>query len=425
VTEHEQLVRRFQPQLKYDSNEQYFADSAAQWTDNPANELRRADRDGRPGALIAAASPAAGAAKLTLGFLGRSAYGDGTEVQPGDAIGCRRANYREQYVALRIARPELRNRMYGRAVESRGRLWLQYWFWFFYNDYSLALGAGRHEGDWEMVQLRMHGDEPDIAVYAQHTYAGKRPWPQVERVEGRPDTPVVYVARGSHASYFEAGFHSTEAWYDLADGRRRTPVLALEIVTDPPPGFLTWRGRWGDTRPRLPGGVHQPSPTGPPAKRQWTNPGDLLDEAVVSVSRTPPPAPDVEVTRRDGLLRIDFDFSGRPEPRPRALVVTVNSRDEAGVPPRTHNLGVEETVRGTLSTTIPLDADKHYDVYVSTVTGDPPVPSASRLFEIDPVSKVAQRRDATLAGLAGRLSRVVAWVRGHLPRPPRRRSRRS
>jgi hypothetical protein len=41
--EHDDLLRRHQPGLKYDSMEQYFCDSAAEWTDNPGNELRRAD----------------------------------------------------------------------------------------------------------------------------------------------------------------------------------------------------------------------------------------------------------------------------------------------------------------------------------------------------------------------------------------------
>ncbi len=410
MAEHEDLLRRFQPRLRYDSNEQYFADDAAQWTDNPRNELRRVDTDASRGALIAAAEPPDGVPQLTLDFLARANYGDGTAFARGDAIGCRGSNYREQYVALRIARPDLKNRMYGRAVESDGRVWLQYWFWFFYNDYSLALGAGRHEGDWEMIQLRMHDDEPDVAVYAQHTFAAKRPWSEVERLEGSPDTPIVYVARGSHASYFEAGFHQTEAWYDLADGKRKSPPLALEVI-DEPPGWIVWRGRWGDTRPRLPGGVHQPSPTGPGAKAQWNDPGALLAEAIVSVPTTAPPAPDASVKRENGRLRLDFDFSARAEPRPDTLVVTVNSRDEAGVPPRTYSLPVSDALTGTLKTTIPLDPAKHYDVYVSTVTGDPPVPSESRFFEVDPLGA----RGRTQASLTAGLGRIVAWIRGHLP----------
>ncbi|HEX2105428.1 MAG TPA: hypothetical protein VHF51_17375 [Solirubrobacteraceae bacterium] len=411
---HDDLLRRHQPQLRYDSNEQYFADDAAQWTDNPGNELRRADtRDGR-GELIAAAVPAEGAQRLTLGFLGPEAYGDGSPVQDGDYIGDRGRDYREQYVRLRRDRPELRNKMYGHAVESAGRVWLQYWFWYFYNDYSLALGAGRHEGDWEMVQLRLLDGRPDLAVYAQHSYAERRPWTDVERAPDRTDSPVVYVARGSHASYFERGFHETEAWYDLADGKRATPWLALEIVEHDAPPWVRWPGRWGDTRPSL-GAVHQSSPVGPGRKGHWRRPERLLEDARRPARPAAPAAPQVDVRREAGSLRLAFDFSRHPGDAPRALVVTVNSRDEPGVPPRAYTFGVEEAVRGTLSTRIPVDPAKHYDIYTSTTSGDPPVPSESRLTELDPVG--ARRPRAALAlGLLRDLGRGVAWLRGQLRR---------
>ena len=64
--EHDDLLRRFLPRLRYDSNEQYFADSPAQWTDNPGHELRRTG-----GELIARAP------ELTLGFLGPETYATG------------------------------------------------------------------------------------------------------------------------------------------------------------------------------------------------------------------------------------------------------------------------------------------------------------------------------------------------------------
>ena len=243
--EHDELLRRYLPRLRYDSNEQYFADSPAQWTENPGNELRRTG-----GELIARAP------ELTLGFLGREAYPDGREVSKGDYIGDPKRNYRTQYVKLRVARPELKNRVYGRAVEAHGRLWLQYWLWYFYNDYSLALGSGLHEGDWEMVQFRMHDDEPDLAVYAQHTHAEKRPWHEVKKLDGHP---LVFVARGSHASYFEAGFHTTEAWYDLADGKRKSPDLALEILEGEGPGWARWPGRWATPRRACPAACTSPA----------------------------------------------------------------------------------------------------------------------------------------------------------------------
>jgi hypothetical protein len=398
--EHDDLLRRYVPRLRYDSNEQYFADSPAQWTDNPGHELRRSGGD-----LLARAP------ELTLGLLGASEYSDGRKVEKTDFLSDPKRDYRRQYVALRIARPELKNHVYGHAVEAGGRLWLQYWFWYFYNDYSLALGAGLHEGDWEMIQLRMHDDEPDVAVYAQHTHAEKRPWHEVSKLDGHP---IVYSARGSHASYFESGFHTTEAWYDLADGKRKSPDLTLEILEDDAPGWALWPGRWGDTQPRLPGGLHQPSPTGPGSHKQWKTPDTLLDSARVVERRAAPEGPEITIARAGDWMRIDFDFE-RHDPPPLTLVVTVNSRDEAGVPPRTYTFALEETVSGRLNTRIPTDPGKHYDVYTSTTAGDPAVPSESALTELEPAGTKAAGTPLPQKLVQG-VSKVFAWVRGHLGR---------
>jgi hypothetical protein len=405
--EHDDLLRRHQPGVKYDSMEQYFADSAEQWTANPGNELRRADTGNARGEVLATGG------QLTLAFLAAKRYGSGAEVRDTDLIGNPHRNYREQYVALRQARPDLRNRMYGHAVEAGGRLWLQYWLYYFYNDYSLALGIGLHEGDWEMVQLRMHGDEPDVAVYAQHRQAEQRPWAQVERVPGDPRRPLVYVARGSHASYFHAGFHQTEAWYDLADGKRNAPRLALEIIDDDTPPWVGWPGVWGDTRARV-GGVDQPSPRGPAAHGSWRDPNSLLATAWHPERKDAIDAPAVKIVRDAGRLRIDFDLSRQSGPPATSLQVTVNSRDEAGVPPRTYTFGLIETTRGSLTTRIPLDPTKHYDVYASTTSGTPPIPSESVLTEINPVGE--KRGGALGEQVLQRTSRLIAWVRGHMPK---------
>jgi hypothetical protein len=407
--EHDDLLRRHQPGLRYDSMEQYFCDSAAEWTDNPGNELRRADTATATGELIARPP------QLALGFLGPERYGNGADVRADDRIGYPGRDYRERYVALRLARPDLRNRMYGHAVQASGRLWLQYWFFYFYNDYNLALGVGLHEGDWEMVQLRIRDGEPDLAVYAQHRRAELRPWPQVQKVAGDALRPMVYVARGSHASYFEAGYHQTEAWYDLADGKRNSPRTALEIVTDDEPPWIAWPGAWGDTRARRGGGIDQPSPHGPSAHPSWRDPESLLATAWQPQRKDAIDAPAVVVAREQGRMRIDFDFSRQQGPPASTLQVTVNSRDERGVPPRTYNFGVADTERGTLMTTIPLDPAKHYDVYVSTTAGTPAVPSASALTLIDPAGRVARVPLAEMA--MGGLGRLVARLRGQLRRP--------
>jgi hypothetical protein len=58
----------------------------------------------------------------------------------------------------------------------------------------------------------------------------------------------------------------------------------------------------------------------------------------------------------------------------------------------------------------PLDPRKHYDIYVSTTGGDPPVPSASKLIELDPVGVAADKQGLGVR-LARVLSRVIAWLR--------------
>jgi hypothetical protein len=413
VGAHDDLLARFQPALRYDSNEQFFADCAAQYTEAPGIELRRAaPARGTSGAVIASAVPAGGEPKLTLAFLGPKTYGNGAATEKTDVIGVHGQDYRAQYVRLRKARPDLSNRMYGHAVEVDGQVWLQYWLWYFYNDYQLALGFGTHEGDWEMVQLRTHDGEPDVAVYAQHRGSQKRAWADVEKHPSDPNRPVVYIARGSHGSYFERGFHPTEAWYDIADGKREAPKLALEIVDDAAHAWLRWPGFWGDTTPRDRTAVLDSfSPTSPGTRKAWRDPDSVLDGATTDVARTPPHAPDVQIARgRGDRLQIAYDFADRDVP-PSALVVTVNSRDEKGVPPMTHTF--EDLVTGSrtiLETGIAVDPAHHYDIYASTVAGNPPVPSASMLTELGAVTPELDTPFWHRVAMA--LARLVARIRG-------------
>jgi hypothetical protein len=407
---HDDILTRFQPALRYDSNEQFFADSAAQLTEAPGVDLRRAPpAPGGSGAVIASAVPAHGEPKLTLGFLGPQAYGNGAKAERTDVIGVNGKDYRARYIRLRTARPDLVDRMYGHAVEAGGDIWLQYWMWYFYNDYQLALGLGTHEGDWEMVQLRIRDGAPDVAVYAQHRSAQRRAWTDVEKLGSDRDRPVVYVARGSHGAYFERGFHPTEAWYDIADGKRAASRLALEIVDDASHDWLRWPGFWGDTTPRDRSAILDSfSPTSPGTRRVWRDPGSLLDAATSPAARTPLPAPEVAIGRdRANRLRITYDFRDRDIP-PRALVVTVHSPD---VPPMTHTFEqVAAARRGTLRTDIPIDPARHYEIYASTVAGDPPIPSDSMLTELGPAGPEPER--PFWQRVARVLARIVAAIRG-------------
>jgi VPS62-like protein len=355
--------------LKYDSQESYFADAADTWTDNPGNVLVRAD-----GTVIALAGDL-----LELAFLGPHTYGNGERAARGDAISDPTRDYRAQARRLHED-PRYANRVYGHAaVGGDGRQWLQYWFFYFYNDYNLIgqlVRGGLHEGDWEMIQLRLDGaGAPDYAVYAQHAGAEGRRWQQVDLLPGT-QRPIVYVARGSHASYFEPGTHWTGHWFDYADGKRKSPEPTLEIVHDGDRRYhwVSWPGRWGDTKAPGDNPIDANSPRGPAAHAQWSDPSRLLvlarEAAEARAPRPiPPPAPQVAV--RWGGAGIEVEYSVEPTVTgavPTVLAVTVNSPDESA-PPTTYTVEIEAP-RGTID--VPGDADEthHYDVYVSAATAD-------------------------------------------------------
>ncbi|MFQ5945490.1 MAG: hypothetical protein ACE5NC_04490 [Anaerolineae bacterium] len=145
---------------------------------------------------------------------------------------------------LGVRRPrEIRLRP-GLAVDG-GDIAIQYWFLYLYNDFINA-----HEGDWESVTLFLNSSgEPLVAAYASHDSGRRREWIDVERrgerwkESGEGAThPVIYVAAGSHASYF--AFPGAEVRYpsevkakrrfrQYTIGLRLTARDALDRVPDP------------------------------------------------------------------------------------------------------------------------------------------------------------------------------------------------
>jgi uncharacterized protein (TIGR03382 family) len=163
-----------------------------------------------------------------------------------------------------------------------GGAWLQYWLFYPSQDQDRGiLRTGRHQGDWELVQFRVDGQgRPSEAVYAQHAGAERCPWSAVER---RGEHPVVYAARGSHASYFRRGVRD-RMWpdpNDEANGRGRVVRPRVVRVSAESPPWLRWPGRWGDARARwwVPG--EQDSPRGPAFQPQgrWSDPDGWADAA--------------------------------------------------------------------------------------------------------------------------------------------------
>jgi len=154
--------------------------------------------------------------------------------------------------------------------------WVQYWIWYRANPQDRGiLRSGRHAGDWELVQYRTDGSE---AVYAQHSGAercGRRD------IEFRGGRPVVYVANGSHASYFHAGVRD-RMWpdpNDEADGRGVVQRPVTVSVTADAPAWMRYRGHWGNARAGwFP--AEQSSPRGPAFQGlRWDDPSAFARSA--------------------------------------------------------------------------------------------------------------------------------------------------
>ena len=74
---------------------------------------------------------------------------------------------------------------------------IQYWFFYYYNDW-----ANEHEGDWESVLVLLRGEDPIAVASSTHEAGEVRHWMHVEQQDGHP---VLHVAAGSHAFYFQPG----------------------------------------------------------------------------------------------------------------------------------------------------------------------------------------------------------------------------
>jgi hypothetical protein len=294
--DHGHLLETLRPVLHYDTRERFFAASVEGFVENRfedgpmrgyASRLLRED-----GSVIAAAD-----GELQAAFLGSARYGDDSRVEDGDRLDAgpepvadaRRLRERERHV----------DAVYGRvAPRADGGVWLQWWLFYFHSAKGIPgvrgaeglLGAGLHQGDWELVQAGIPADRlgdpepvPDVAVYAAHEYAHRIDWDEVELEPG--GGWAVYVGRDSHASYprpgrwkgKKRGPFSFDVLEDLADGAgasRRPPV---RVIRRGDPAWVGWPGRWGATKakPVLGGG----SPRGPWRQRPWNDPDGFAGDA--------------------------------------------------------------------------------------------------------------------------------------------------
>jgi hypothetical protein len=246
------LLERFKPVLRFDRQYDYRAASVQGVVENPGNVLTTGHAE-----VIARAG---GEPRLTLELL--SAYPDGGEPKDDDQI-CLAPNVLGDARAMET-RPQHDGRLYGRVCEDGGRRWLQYWFWLYFNPKHL-MGFGKHEGDWEMIQIGLGPDgEPELVGYAQHESGEARKAEKVEWVESdRGRHPVVYVAPYSHAAYFEPGAHPYVLGVDHPTRGGPSDLLPVERFGP----WVEWCGHWGSSERVIAGRIGN----GPrsPSKQGW------------------------------------------------------------------------------------------------------------------------------------------------------------
>lgn len=369
----EELLQRYAPYLQYDSVESFRSDSAAilpehffddgsKWS--YTNVLKR-----KGGSVLASARPKEGQKRLDLAFLGGKRYSSGAEALATDHLDAAGRRYVEDARRLH-GDARYADRSYGHAVhEANGQIWLQYWFFYYYNDKNFV-GIGLHEGDWEMIQIRLGSDgKPNAATFAQHRDGEALNWSDL-KLQASPDgeVPIVYVGRGSHASFAGPGEH----WPmfplppDYSDGKGPLVRPVLEVISDQAPGWAAWPGKWGSS---------DSSPTGPSQKGQWRDPtafhvelggsatrGRVRRRARMAPTLPAPPAPKLTFTRVEDQVMVKYEFPTRlpaGAARPERIVVSVDTADDE-LPPASHAYTVRD--RSGVFTHPLLLEDKRYFV---------------------------------------------------------------
>jgi hypothetical protein len=171
------------------------------------------------------------------------------------------------------------DKIYAHVTSEAQYIVVQYWFFYAYNPGTL----NQHQGDWEMIEIVLDSAEtPLYAVYSQHNAGETAEWKDVETVDATH--PRVYVALGSHASYFRAyqGKIGTES--DTVGNAYTIKPEDLEIVLlgEKGPGnhpasqdWLDFGGRWGNWDKQIDAYVGSAGPSGPGQNEnldKWSNP---------------------------------------------------------------------------------------------------------------------------------------------------------
>jgi hypothetical protein len=176
--------------------------------------------------------------------------------------------------------------IHARVHRDGNRTALQYYFFYFYNQWGFTKGCDRagvcpiaggnnHEGDWEMIQIDLLNGSPVTVTASQHHTRSKRLWSHVEKAGSLH--PIVYVGFGSHATYFKDSYFIAQEggvglpWWDESTGRHNADlVFQAQLIKDNSPAWIEFKGQWGKD-----GG----GPTGPKEMGRWGSPFEWSDGA--------------------------------------------------------------------------------------------------------------------------------------------------
>jgi hypothetical protein len=331
------LLERWRPALHYDPQEPYRAISARSITDFPGNLLVLAD------GTVLARQGGSGQLLLTLELL--EGYPGGPEPSTGDRLD----EAPDELAAARLFQedPAYANRVYGRMASHGGYTWLQYWLWLYYNPKHL-LGFGRHEGDWELVQVGLDpAGDPALVTCSQHETGEARAW-EGTRKEPYPDGehPLLYVAPFSHACYFEPGAHPYAGGIDNPDGSLPPVMPQVEELGR----WRPWPGRWGNSEgvlaPISRGKLGGTSPKSPARQgTRWDRPHRYhrqgqgisvwrkVGRAIRQAGKLTYPKLRAISARMEGRrLLVDYRLDPSPLRRAGRLYVTVHRPSAAGAP---------------------------------------------------------------------------------------------
>lgn len=163
-----------------------------------------------------------------------------------------------------------------------GRLAIEYWLYYPFNDYN-----NKHESDWEHIQIELDAATPEAAlattptrvVYSEHEGSEYATWGDAKLTVVGGRHPVVFVSAGSHANHFREalylgrsgrqglGCDSTLDATTVVDPTVRTipsdPVAAVRAFP-----WIAYQGTWGEQQTR----AFYTGPSGPNMKEAWDHP---------------------------------------------------------------------------------------------------------------------------------------------------------